>query len=64
MNEITTEDVQTVKAALTGWSLKNVLTALSMAPKTAVEWGVIVLWVTRQACGVAKSWRSNGATST
>jgi integrase len=44
MNVITTEDVQKVKSALTGWSPKtvnNVLTVLSVALRTAVEWGVI-----------------------
>lgn len=44
LNEICTEDVQKVKSALTGWSPKtvnNVLTVLSVALKTAVEWGVI-----------------------
>lgn len=44
LNAITTEDVQKVKSALSGWSaetVNNVLTVLSMAPKTAVEWGVI-----------------------
>jgi integrase len=44
LNEITTEDVQRVKSALTGWSPKtvnNVLTVLNVALKTAVEWRVI-----------------------
>jgi integrase len=44
LNDISTEDVQKVKSALTGWSPKtvnNVLTVLSVALKTAVEWGVI-----------------------
>lgn len=44
LNEICTEDVQKVKSAITGWSPKtvnNVLTVLSVALKTAVEWGVI-----------------------
>jgi integrase len=44
LNEITTEDIQKVKSAFTGWSPKtvnNVLTVLSVALKTAVEWGAI-----------------------
>ena len=44
LNEITTEEVQRLKSALTGWSPKtvnNVLTVLSVALKTAVEWSVI-----------------------
>jgi integrase len=44
LNQISTEDIQKVKSALTGWSPKtvnNVLTVLSVALKTAVEWGVI-----------------------
>jgi integrase len=44
LNEISTEEVQKVKTALIGWSPKtvnNVLTVLSVALKTAVEWGVI-----------------------
>ena len=44
LNEISTEDIQKVKSALIGWSPKtvnNVLTVLSVALKTAVEWGVI-----------------------
>jgi integrase len=44
LNAITTEDVQKVKSALIGSSPKtvnNVLTVLSVAMKTAVEWGVI-----------------------
>jgi integrase len=44
LNEISTEDVQKVKTARIGWSPKtvnNMLTVLSVALKTAVEWGVI-----------------------
>jgi integrase len=44
LNEISTEDVQKVKTARIRWSPKtvnNVLTVLSVALKTAVEWGVI-----------------------
>ena len=44
LDQITTEDVQQLKAALTDRSPKtvnNVLTVLSVALKTAVSWGVI-----------------------
>jgi integrase len=46
LDEITTEDVQRLKAALTERSpkaLNNVLTVLSVALKTAVAWGIIEL---------------------
>jgi integrase len=44
LDEITTEDVQRLKAALTERAPKtvnNILTALSVVLKTSVEWGVI-----------------------
>ena len=44
LDEITTEDVQRLKAALTERAPKtvnNILTTLSVVLRTAVEWGVI-----------------------
>ena len=53
LDEISTEDVQRLKAALTERAPKtvnNILTTLSVVLRTAVEWGVIAECPVRSSC--------------